>query len=177
MCLADCYRKPFLTVFSGSTRSSITFSSLLLTPFTLRAKSLISFNLSPNVKLYVANTEKGQIVRIAINPDGSAGTPEVLVADPATLVGVDGLALDVHGNIFAVNVAANLLLQIALDGAPPVVTILATADDGLDGPASLAFGTGKGERQSLFITNFALLSGQNPALLKVDAGVPGQPLP
>ena len=53
--------------------------------------------------------------------------------------------------------------------------------DGLTFPASLAFGTGKGERSSVFVTNLAFdpyppfLAG--PGLTKIDVGQPGMPLP
>jgi hypothetical protein len=52
-----------------------------------------------------------------------------------------------------------------------------------DFPASLFFGTGKGERQSLFVTNLGMgvsrvpgLPWAGPGLVKIDAGVPGDPL-
>ena len=52
-----------------------------------------------------------------------------------------------------------------------------------DTPASLAFGTGAGEQQNLFVTNLGWMvrfipEGKWPgaALVKVHAGVPGRPL-
>jgi hypothetical protein len=59
------------------------------------------------------------------------------------------------------------------------ITTLATADDELDFPASLAFGTGKGNRQSVFVTNCAIgpPGGPGPGVLKVDVGIPGLPVP
>jgi len=52
-----------------------------------------------------------------------------------------------------------------------------------DFPASLFFGTGKGERTNLFVTNLGLgkvrvppLPWAGPGLVKIDAGVPGRPL-
>jgi hypothetical protein len=54
---------------------------------------------------------------------------------------------------------------------------------GLDFPASLVFGTGKGERTNLFVTNLGLGKGvapplpwAGPGLVKIDAGVPGRPI-
>ena len=134
-----------------------------------------------NGDVFVANTERGQLVRVPINPDGSAGIPEVLVAnpdqsDPATLFGADGIALDVHGDIYVVNAGSSALLRFPADGdGPGDVEIITTA--GLFGPASLAFGSGKGERQSVFIVNFDFFTQTNPGLVKVDVGVPGLPLP
>jgi sugar lactone lactonase YvrE len=122
--------------------------------------------------IHVANTEKGSIVSIPVNKDGSAGTPENLIVDPG-LSGADGLALDVHGDIYVVRVIGDELVRINMDNA----TLNVLASDGLDSPASLAFGTGKGNRQSVFIANFALISNANPGVVKVDVGVAGLPLP
>jgi sugar lactone lactonase YvrE len=92
--------------------------------------------------------------------------------------GPDGLALDVFGNIYVPLVFQDKLVRIdPVDGS---VTELATIDDGLDEPASLAFGTGKGDRRAVFVTNFSVIpedGGAGPALLKVEIGVPGRPLP
>jgi sugar lactone lactonase YvrE len=127
--------------------------------------------------LYVANTEKGLIARVPILTGGDAGDPQIVAEDPG-LYGLDGIALDVHGNIYAALVLQSKLVRI--DPADGEFTTLLTADDGLDEPASLAFGTGKGDRQSVFVTNYALFpphSAEGPAVLKVDVGVPGLPLP
>lgn len=127
--------------------------------------------------LYVANTEKGLIVQIPILTGGNAGEPQIIAQGPE-LYGLDGIALDVHGHIYAVLVLQSKLVQI--DPVDGDVTELLTVDDNLDEPASLAFGTGKGNRQSVFVTNYAVIppeAGYGPAVLKVDLGVPGLPLP
>jgi len=127
--------------------------------------------------LYVANTEKGLMLRIPILKGGCAGDP-VIVAEGPELYGLDGIALDVHGNIYAALVLQSKLVRI--DPIHGDVVELATADDGLDEPASLAFGTGKGDRRRLFVTNYAVMppeAGFGPAVLKTDVGVPGLPLP
>ena len=129
-----------------------------------------------NGELFVANTEVGQIVRIGVQPDGSAGAPAVLVQGPS-LFGADGIALDVKRNLYIANSGQSTLLRIGADG---VVTTLATAADGLDSPSSLAFGTGRGERKALFFVNFAFFgppATAHPALLRLQVGVPGVPLP
>lgn len=134
--------------------------------------------------LYVANSEKSIVVRIPINRDGTPGSPEVVaqVADfiPPTPFGppaLDGVALDVHGDVYALAIDTSTLVRIPSGGG--TVEILATSADGLDFPASLAFGTGKSQRRSVFVTNFAIgpPGGTGPGLLKIDVGVPGQPLP
>jgi sugar lactone lactonase YvrE len=120
----------------------------------------------------VTNTEKAKVVRIPVRHDGSAGTPTVIAKDPA-LFGADGLALDVFGNAYVAVNSQNTLVRLGRGGS---LTTLATAADGLDNPASLAWGTSKGDRKSLFITNFsAFSSSPKPGLLKAAIGVPGQP--
>ena len=121
----------------------------------------------------VTNTEGASVVRIPIRRDGSAGTPSVLAQGPA-LFGSDGLTLDVFGNAY---VAVNPQSTLLRSGPGGAITVLATAADGLDNPASLAFGTSLTDRMSLFITNFAIFSATpTPGLLKASVGVPGQPI-
>lgn len=124
--------------------------------------------------LYVASTEKGLIAHVPVLPDGSPGALSV-VADGAELLIIDGIALDVHGTIYAALVGQDRV--VAVDPTSNSVTQLAGLGDGVDGPASLAFGTGKGERQSLYFTNYAIISQAHPGVLKMDVGVPGMPLP
>lgn len=122
---------------------------------------------------YVANTEIGQIVKILINEDGTAGVPELLMADPA-LVGADGIAFDIEGNLYVVTVSGDTLVQISMIDSEPTLTVLASGEDGFDGPASLAFGTTDGDRQSIYVTNFALFSeDKHPGAVKFDAGIDG----
>ena len=127
----------------------------------------------------VANLEKGQLVDIPILPDGSAGAPEILVADPATLYGIDGIATDAHGTIWGVNFFSSTLLRISREGDAmmPVVT-----GSPLDFPASLAFGSGR-DRHALFITNFSfghflsdppMPENAAPGVVRVDVGPPGR---
>ena len=125
--------------------------------------------------LFVANTEKAHILRIPVLKDGSSGVPETVAAGPE-LFPLDGIGLDVHGNIYALVIAQSKLVRVTPEGA---ITTLATAGDDLDFPASPAFGTGKGERQTVFVTNYAIgpPGGPGPGVLMVDVGVPGLPSP
>ena len=121
----------------------------------------------------VSNTENARIVRVPVLPDGSAGTPSVLAEGPE-LFGSDGIAVSVLGNTYVAVNPQSTLLRVDSDGS---ITTLATAADGLNNPASLAFGTSMGNRKSLFMTNFAVFSSSpTPALLKVAVGEPGAPL-
>lgn len=114
--------------------------------------------------------------------DGAAGTPEVVAqvtgVDPEFgPPGLDGMALDVYGNIYLPVINQSRIVKIAPDGSS--VETIATLADGLDFPASLAFGTGNGERRSLFVTNYSLgppiFAG--PGLVKLRVEDPGLPLP
>ena len=130
--------------------------------------------------VYVANTELGHIVAIRVGKDGSPGSPRVIAQGPA-LGGADGLALDVHGRLYVAVASQSTVVRLRRDGSN--VTTIATADDGIDFASSLAFGTAKGQRKTLYAVNFAIgpmfgfPPGAGPALLAIDARVPGQPLP
>jgi sugar lactone lactonase YvrE len=137
--------------------------------------------------IYVNNTEAAQVLRIPVERDGSAGSPSVFaqVTDLEPVPpypylgppGIDGIALDVHGNVYVPVINQSRIVRISADGTTQET--IATWGDGLDFPTSLAFGTGKGERQNLFIVNSSIgppfLAG--PGLLKIGVGVPGMPLP
>jgi hypothetical protein len=133
--------------------------------------------------LYVANTGRGALVHVPILPDGSPGEPTIVAGnldcEPEGLFGMDGIALDTQGNVYALLVLQNKLVRI--DPTDGTYDTLLTEEDGLWNPASIAFGTGKGDRQSIFITNYAVLPPGpdmfGPAVLKYDVGVPGLPLP
>lgn len=136
-------------------------------------------------RVFVANTTTMQIVRILVQPDGSAGTAEV-VADMNEFLApeavfpfpvpvpplLDGIALDAQGNIYAAVAGQHKLVRLPPDGSS--LAVLADFSDGLQLPAGLAFGTSRGTRRDLFITNFVFLEGLNSAaVLKVDVGIAG----
>ena len=143
--------------------------------------------------LYVVNTHQATIVRVGIASDGGPGEPEVWARLPEMGVSLapamgDGLALDVHGDIYVAVVSRNAILRFdADDRSASLVTALSVPGGALlDSPASLAFGTGGGEQQNLFVTNLGMLSSMpippppggwpGPGLVKVEAGVPGLPV-
>ncbi|MEP7122957.1 MAG: SMP-30/gluconolactonase/LRE family protein [Byssovorax sp.] len=118
---------------------------------------------------YATNTDRAEILKIPVNADGSAGTPEVFVAtDCAKLSGADGIALDASTGdlIVAVNYK-NTLLKIAKD---KTITTLATGEP-LQSPASLYVDEKAG---SLYVTcaAFAALATDptkaKPSLLKLQ---------
>jgi sugar lactone lactonase YvrE len=124
---------------------------------------------------YVVNDQKGRLVRIPVRRNGIAGAPVVLLHDPA-IIGADGIAFDVRGNLY---VALNEKNELARIGPSGGIRVLATAADGLDFPATPAFGESPGNRTSLFVTNFAFGTTKhpNPALLVLNVGVRGKRLP
>lgn len=130
--------------------------------------------------LYVVNSEKGLVVAVPVRRDGSAGAPTVLVDEPTGLLGLDGVQMDVHGRLYATLNVQNRIVRIDLRSGE--VTELA-AGDGLDFPASLAFGTTRNLQQTVFITNFALFDDPEdptppgPGVVRLDVGAVGRPLP
>jgi sugar lactone lactonase YvrE len=122
-------------------------------------------------ELVVGNTEAGRLLRIEIKPDGSAGASSVLAEEEA-LVAVDGIAFDVHGNVWAAVIAQSTIVSVSPSGA---VTTVATAADGLDWASSIAFG----KDDDLWAVNFAIgpPGGPGPALLRLAVGVKGLPVP
>jgi len=148
--------------------------------------------------LYVTNTDKALILRIPVAQDGSAGeielwkavgeVPESPLAGAPLPVMPDGIALDVFGNLYLAIVSRNAVVRVAADTKvqESVAVLLSTGpapSAPFDTPASLAFGTGAGEQQNLFVTNLGMMATIRPglpwpgrALVKIPAGVPGRPL-
>ena len=131
--------------------------------------------------LYVVNSELGIVVRVPVLPDGAPGALEIAAVVPEPFPGpispaADGIALDVHGNFYLPMPSHSVVVRVSADGQ--FWETLATPADGVDTPTSVAFGTGKGQRTSLFIVNAALFpGGAGPGLQKIDVEIPGLPLP
>ena len=135
--------------------------------------------------LYVINTDKALVVRVPVRPDGSPGQPEVWkeVEDvpespwynsPLFPVQADGLALDVHGNVYVTVVSRNAIVRINADDRSQE-TVAVYPEVPLDSPASLAFGPDKGQWESLFVTNLGMSKDfipdqewPGPGLVKID---------
>lgn len=133
-----------------------------------------------NGTLYVANTTKFSVVSVPIQPDGSAGAPVVIKQFAGDFDFLDGITADVHGNLYPLLVGRYELVR--LNPHSGEVTTLATDADGLHLPASAAFGSGMGNRQAVYVTNFAYTSieglrDNGPAVVRVEVGAPGWPLP
>jgi hypothetical protein len=119
----------------------------------------------------VGNSEGARLLHIPIGPDGSAGEATVLAEGPA-LSGADGIAFDVHGNVWVAVIVQSTIVRVSPSGA---IETIATAADGLDFVSSVAFG----KKSEMWAVNFAIgpPGGPGPALLRFDAGVKGQPVP
>jgi sugar lactone lactonase YvrE len=129
-------------------------------------------------EVVVSVTYPASVVRIPIARDGSAGAPRVVAssADLArfALYALDDIALDVFGNVMASAVVVGGVGRVAAEGSAVQRLTM------LPAPAvSLAFGTGKGARQSLFVAlnNGLGFGGAFSGIVKIDANVPGRPLP
>lgn len=132
----------------------------------------IEFNNEGNA-LYAMNTAYHSIVKIPVNPDGSAGTG---VTFTTGINAPDGLAVDTDGNLW---VAANQGDEIVVVDPNGMVIAKKGDFDGVTGdgsirgllfPASLAFSP---DKKRLYVTNLALylpFATGNPQSLAVDSG-------
>ena len=168
-----------------------------LFPFPVGANG-IAFYLG---SLYVINTDKALVVRIPVLPDGSSGQSEVwaqvqdvpesiFYQNPYFPFMIDGLTLDVHGNVYIASPSRLAVVRInAADRSQETIAAFNPLQADvpqapLDAPFSLAFGTGTGERQNLFVTSSGLVGSlvpgfpwPGPGLVKLEIGIPGLPLP
>lgn len=137
--------------------------------------------------LTVANAEGTSLFTVPILGDGSAGDvarlPTVgwpILPSPFGVIPAvpDGLALDVHGGIYVASVAHNAVFRVNTDGTVDEL-FNDPSYEVLNFPSSVAFGTGKGLKQTLYIVNLAFASppAAPASLVTLDVGVPGQPLP
>ena len=74
---------------------------------------------------------------------------------------------------------ANAIGKVGPSGSMSVVA----SGDPLDFPSSVVFGTARGQRQTLYGVNFSISElfqlppGEGLGVFRVDAGVPGMPVP
>lgn len=91
---------------------------------------------APGGALLVADTARAALWSIPVSSDGSAGTPEMLVQD-AQLEGIDGLAIDSRGRLWAAVNERNALVTIDGDEVHEVYKNGNTGP--LEFPAALVF--------------------------------------
>lgn len=125
--------------------------------------------------LYASNSDKAQMVRIAINSDGRPGEPELFVQKAV----IDDFAFDVEGNLYGATHVFNSVVRVAPDGS---ITTIAQAQQGLTGSTAIAFGRVASDRTGLYaVTNGGMFSppptGVLPAaVVRLEVGKAGLPL-
>ncbi|PSB13860.1 gluconolactonase [filamentous cyanobacterium CCP1] len=125
--------------------------------------------------LYASNTEKMQIVKIPIQPDGQPGEPEIFLQ----AVNLDDFAFDQEGNLYGTTHIYNSVVKITPDGS---VTTIAQAKQGMTGSTALAFGQREDDRTSIYVVtnggmSFPPSTGLEPAkVVRLDVGIAGYPL-
>lgn len=126
--------------------------------------------------LFVGILDFGRVIQIPVS-NGNPGPLQVVAEDP-TLIGIDGIAIDRRGTIFAAVDTQDRLATVDKQGN---ISVIAEGPP-LQNPSSFAFGTAQGEEKTLYVANFAIvrfLAGQpaTPGILSLPAQVPGLPLP
>jgi sugar lactone lactonase YvrE len=124
--------------------------------------------------LYVANTTAASVVRVPVAAAGTAGSPELLAQDER-LFGADGIALDADGNVAVATSASQSIVRVGPDGDLDVLA----EGDGLAFPSDVAYGAARGQRRTLYVTNYdaveALTGGTpQPSLAALDVDVAGR---
>jgi sugar lactone lactonase YvrE len=127
-----------------------------------------------NGALYVSNSSKGTIVRIPVQPDGSAGEPSVY----AEGVSGDDFVFDERGNMYVTTHPFNTIIRVRPDKSR---AIIATAAEGIIGPTAAVFGAHPDEKDKLFVINDGGFvnptPGGVPSVVRLDIGVRGLPIP
>jgi sugar lactone lactonase YvrE len=128
--------------------------------------------------LYVANTSNRRIVRIDVNSDWSAGAAEVFADGPTldqnqqttkSLLGADGIAFDLVGNLYVMANAANEIQVVSPAGV--ISARYSNPSLPLDVPASPVFWGNQ-----LFFTNLSLYDGGiNSSVAVLQTLYPGLP--
>lgn len=130
---------------------------------------------SPQGDVYATVTQPGRIVRIPVNANGSAGTPQVFVEDEL-LAGIDDMVMDTNGDIYAAINIFNRIVVIKPDGRVSTV-----AAGGLFSvPTTVAFGRAPGTERTLFVCNnghlnFPGAEAAKTGLLRIDIGTLANP--
>ncbi len=116
-------------------------------------------------EIYPAWVYDGSIWKIRIEDNAPVGEP-IEVVDLGDDAGVDGLAMDIYGRIYAACWARGEVWRInPFSGEQTLIC------DGIPGVASLAFGRGEFDPHSLYATS--TLTG---SVYRIPAGVPGAEL-
>ncbi len=122
--------------------------------------------------VWVGNTDRGSLVKIAIEASGVAGAVTTIASDCALLEGLDGLRPDPRDPTAAfvgTNNPKNMLVRVTRGGA---ITVLHEGSPpNLDGPADLVHVTGSSNPAELLVVN----SSFPEAFAPPDAGLVPRP--
>lgn len=124
-------------------------------PFPIGANGIVKIGSA----MYVANTNLAQVVKIAINGDGSAGAATVVAGpDCEALGGLDGIAVDADGtSLLGVLNSQGKIVRI--DAAGTVTDVFAGPP--LDNPASISV-VKDGAAATAYITNSSFFNQASP---------------
>ncbi len=123
-------------------------------------------------RLYVAETLQNRVVRMDYDvTDGSVGAPGTFAN--GTLL-ADGIAFDVNGDLLVTGAGQIWLVPAGEPAAPRPYVV----EGDIAGPASLAFGAGRGRDPGrAWFTNYGFPAlGSGTTVASVPLGVPGLPL-
>ena len=122
--------------------------------------------------VYVSNTSSSSVLRIPINPDGSAGRPQVYASN----LQLDDFAFASDGSLFGATQFGSSVVRLTPGGG---LSTIATSADGLLGDAALAFGRTAGDNQDIYVVNnggaFLNLPGgpQAASIVRLNVGIAG----
>lgn len=119
--------------------------------------------------LFASNTQRQFLVRISLTENNAPAMPEVFLSN----IHLDDFAFDILGNLYGTTHVYNSIVRISPD---KLVTVIATAKEGVAGSTALAFGRNESDRSHLYVTtnggmSLPLPRGVEPAKvvqLKVD---------
>jgi sugar lactone lactonase YvrE len=119
--------------------------------------------------LYTDNSDNGQLLRIPVREDGSAGPAQIFAQG---LEGApDGLMFDVKGNLYVCMNSINQV-QVFSPRGQLMTRLIGTGDNAMDFPASLVF-----RGRTLYISDFSILDGGiHSKVSRVQVPFPGLPL-
>jgi sugar lactone lactonase YvrE len=125
--------------------------------------------------LYVSNTSKREIVRIAMGPGWTAGAAEIFAdgttMDAKALLGADGITFDLLGNLYVAANAANEIQVVSHSGQLTARYSNPNLVPPMDTTASPIFWGNQ-----LFFTNLSLLDGGiNSSVAVLQTPLPGLP--
>lgn len=124
--------------------------------------------------LFADNSDNGQLLRIPVREDGSAGPAQIFVTSAPinAFPGFpDGLMFDVKANLYVCTPGLKQVQVIAPDGRL-ITSLTGTGANAMDFPASLVF-NGK----TLYISDFSIVDGGvNSRVSRVRVPFPGLPL-